>query len=124
MEKSTNDGLDGSFDSAPEWPAQVVMEVPNRLRDMSSRRFLILWQCNLCDGYFTHRKKIKFDRNRFAEKRKNRKLEDRDIVVPPVTPLGFTLIPVEQVAFERFHDEIVQAANRLVEKIPCTCEFH
>ena len=123
MEKSTNDELDGSFDSAPEWPAQGVMEVPNRVRGMSSRRFLILWQCNLCDGYFTHRKKIKikFDRNRIAEKLKDRKLEDSHIVLPP---LGFTLIPVEQVAFERFHDEIVQASDRLVEKIPCTCEFH
>jgi hypothetical protein len=122
LEKSTNDELDGPFDSPPEWPAQVVMEVPNRLRHVSSLRFLILWQCNLCDGYFTHIKKYKFDLNRFTEKLKDRKLEDRDLLV--VSPLGYTPIPVEQVAFERFHDEIVQAAARLVEKIPCTCEFH
>ena len=108
------------------WPARKVTQLSTHRFEAQS---LFLWCCRRCDGYFMAATplprmtephvdlldQIKHSLESLsADSSKPDKTDDERLLNFEVV-MGLAVRP---------YNEIDRAADRLVEKIPCTCEFH
>ena len=124
MDESNNEtgGESGEQDG---WPARKVVQLSTHRFEAQS---LYLWRCCQCDGYFTGVRPLSalgnsiddvlghftdaIDSTLPAESKTNRdqtSIDEIEVVV------GLAIRP---------YNEIDRAADRLVNEIPCACEFH
>ena len=121
----SNDEIGEESGEQDGWPARKVVQLSTHQFEAQS---LYLWRCCQCNGYFTAAQPLPtlgdsigdvldrlteaFDSKHQPESRPNRDdtlFEEFEVVV------GLAIRPYE---------EIDRAADRLVNQIPCTCDFH
>jgi hypothetical protein len=121
MDEPSGGEFDQDSGEPDEWPARKVTQLSTHRFEAQS---LFLWCCRKCDGYFIAATPLPRmgPHVDLVDQIKHVDFDDQIMQILDDKPLlNFEVVMGLAV---RPYNEVDRAADRLVEKIPCTCEFH